>query len=105
MGWHRTGLAQHRGHRRQLGTRHTLRPESHQQTTGEHGVDLLRQPAVHQRRGLIRGQPIPLQQLLQKGGPGRGLGHGDQGGDGPWEALTAGAGARKKPGCKARRAG
>ena len=81
--WHRTGLPQHRSHRRQLATCDPLGPQRHQQAAGEHGVNLLIKPALHEGRGLLARERISLQQLLQESGPGMGLGHGDRGRKGP----------------------
>ena len=78
--WQRAGLAQHLGHRGQFLTVNPVGLQGHQQTTGEHRLDLAFQPALHQGRGLVGTEVITPKQLLEQLGPGRrarwGLGHG-----------------------------
>ena len=58
-GWrHRTGLAEHLGHPSELFAGDSLGAKGHQQTTGEHRVDLGFEPSLHQACRLLSGEVL-----------------------------------------------
>ena len=69
------GLPQHLGHGCQFLAAGPLGPQGRQQGAGEHRIDLLGQPALHQAGGLGGAERLPVQQLLQQDWPGLGRCH------------------------------